>query len=91
MRHYFPQRSSRILERFAGLRVLPRASTDAFRRTRETLLAVNDPQRPTVVSIYGGKLTGYRAAAEKVMRCLRRTLPERKPVANTAHLKLKPA
>jgi len=91
MRHYFPQRSSHILDRFAGVRVLPRSPAAAFKRSRETLLAADDPRRPKVVSIYGGKLTGYRAAADKVMHCLQRTLPARKPVAHTARLKLKPA
>jgi glycerol-3-phosphate dehydrogenase len=40
------------------------------------------------VAIYGGKLTGYRATAQRVMRLLHRTLPSRKPVANTGRLRL---
>jgi glycerol-3-phosphate dehydrogenase len=90
MRHYFPHRSLRVLERFAGLRVLPAAAHAAFKRSRETRLPVDNPQAPRFVTIYGGKLTGYRATAHKVMRLLQRSLPARKRVARTSRLKLKP-
>jgi glycerol-3-phosphate dehydrogenase len=90
LRHYFPHRSQTVVERFAGLRVLPSAGNAVFARSRETRFERDDPRRPRVVSIYGGKLTGYRATAQRVMRLLHRTLPSRKPVANTAQLELKP-
>ena len=90
LRHYFPHRPQKVVERFAGLRVLPAAGSTVFARSRETRLETDDPRRPRVVAIYGGKLTGYRATAQRVMRLLHRTLPSRKPVANTAHLDLKP-
>jgi len=88
--HYFPRRPTTVIERFAGLRVLPASTNVAFRRSRETMLTVNDPKRPRLVSIYGGKLTGYRATAEKVMHMLRHTLPPRTAVAYTADIKLVP-
>jgi glycerol-3-phosphate dehydrogenase len=43
-----------------------------------------------LVTIYGGKLTGYRATAARVMRRLRRSLPARAVVADTAMLSLSP-
>jgi glycerol-3-phosphate dehydrogenase len=90
MAHYFPERSQQVVASFAGLRVLPASGNSTFKRTRETRLPADDPARPRTVAIYGGKLTGYRAAAEKVMKILRRTLPERKRRANTAELPLQP-
>jgi glycerol-3-phosphate dehydrogenase len=90
MQHYFPQRSHRVIDRFAGLRVLPAAKHAAFRRSREIRLVADNPATPRVLSIYGGKLTGYRATATKVMRVLQRTLPARQQVARTSRLPLKP-
>jgi glycerol-3-phosphate dehydrogenase len=70
-RHYFPALSglarSDITERFAGLRVLPAASQAAFDRSRETIFTTDRDVRPRVLGIYGGKLTGWRAAAAHVM------------------------
>ena len=86
--HFFPNRSTEILDSWAGLRVLPAASGSAFRRSRETQLPTDNEGRPRVVSIFGGKLTGYRATAQKVMRKIRRTLPIRKPRADTKKLTL---
>lgn len=91
LQYYFPQRTAHVDDMFAGVRVLPAAEDAAFKRTRETQLPVDDRTRPRVLSIVGGKLTGYRATAQKVMHCLRRTLPARKPRADTTTLALKPA
>lgn len=88
LHHYFPGRPDRVIARFAGLRVLPAADGTIFPRSRETRLTVDRQAQPRVVSIYGGKLTGYRATAQKVMRLLARSLPPRKPVAYTADVKL---
>ena len=87
---YFPDESPKVMDSFAGLRVLPGAQGAAFRRSRETFFSVDNKQRPCVVSIYGGKLTGYRAAAEKVMSILRGSLPVRDQMADTANLMLHP-
>ena len=51
-------------------------------------LAFDDEQRPHLVAIYGGKLTGYRATAQKVMHELAKTLPAREHKADTATLLL---
>jgi glycerol-3-phosphate dehydrogenase len=90
MARYFPERPQQVAGKFAGLRVLPASGNSTFKRSREIHLSVDDPARPRTVAIYGGKLTGYRAAAGKVVKMLRRTLPERKLRAKTAELPLKP-
>ena len=90
MAHYFPERSQQVAGKFAGLRVLPASGNSTFKRSREIHLPVDYPTRPRTVAIYGGKLTGYRAAAEKVVKILRRTLPARKRRAKTAELPLQP-
>ena len=41
-----------------------------------------------VVSIYGGKLTSYRATAEKLLRRINKVLPENRPVADTRSLEI---
>jgi glycerol-3-phosphate dehydrogenase len=89
-RHYFPTRSNRVVDSFAGLRVLPASNNAAFSRSREIMLPVDNPRRPRVVSIYGGKLTGYRATAQKVLHLLAHSLPKRKALAHTADVKLTP-
>jgi glycerol-3-phosphate dehydrogenase len=79
VRHYFPalQALTRgdITERFAGLRVLPAATQAAFDRSRETIFTTDRDARPRVLSIYGGKLTGWRAAAVHVMQRISPSLP----------------
>jgi glycerol-3-phosphate dehydrogenase len=91
LQHYFPDRSTQVVDRFAGLRVLPASGSAAFQRTRETHLEADTSRQPRRVSIYGGKLTGYRATARKVMHLLHRSLPARKAIADTATLPLHPA
>ncbi len=88
LRHYFPALDSEPLESFAGLRVLPRGGGSAFSRPRETVLLTDEGREPRFLTLYGGKLTGYRATAAKVMRNLRRSLPEATPVADTASIPL---
>ena len=87
-RRYFPDRPGPLLESFAGLRVLPRGAGSVFRRSRETILYRNGLDHVQLVTIYGGKLTGYRATAAKVMRLLKKSLPARVPVADTAEILL---
>jgi glycerol-3-phosphate dehydrogenase len=69
--HYFPAMRSmtreHIVQRFAGLRVLPAASQSAFDRSRETIFTTDRDPRPRVLGLYGGKLTGWRAAAAHVL------------------------
>jgi glycerol-3-phosphate dehydrogenase len=94
---YFPRyeadRSGAILDAFAGLRVLPAGPGHAFHRSRETVLhpdAANRGARARLLTIYGGKLTTYRATAEKVMARIAHALPVRRPRADTRELHLPP-
>ncbi len=92
--HYFPQHRQgqrQLLDSFAGLRVLPAHPGAPFSRSRETILLPDREHRPRVLTIYGGKLTAYRATAAAVMARLRPSLPGRTPVADTRTLPLTPA
>jgi glycerol-3-phosphate dehydrogenase len=64
-----------VSESFAGLRVLPREEGSIFSRNRDTILLTDSTDNPRVLSIYGGKLTAYRATAEKVLEKISRSLP----------------
>ncbi|MEE9342108.1 MAG: glycerol-3-phosphate dehydrogenase/oxidase [Gammaproteobacteria bacterium] len=88
--HYFGKQlmESDIVSSFAGLRVLPTGTDTAFSRPRDTLLVCNHEDNPRVVSLYGGKLTAHRATADDVMEKLLRTLPQKKPIADTRTLRL---
>lgn len=69
--HYFPKsqcNAGDIEEVFAGVRVLPKDQRLANKRSRETLYATANAG--TYIGIYGGKLTSYRATADKVLRML---------------------
>ena len=89
--HYFPayrhiQRTD-LLASWAGCRVLPAGKGHAFHRSRETIL-LPDSKRLRVLSIYGGKLTSYRATAEKVVARLADSLPSRQRRGETSKLPL---
>lgn len=87
--HYFPELQINIVERFAGLRVLPRSDKALFQRSRETHIVCNHSATPMYIGIYGGKLTGYRATASKVMKLVRRVIGRRQIRADTRTLKLR--
>jgi glycerol-3-phosphate dehydrogenase len=88
--HYFNARlgTEDVVEAFAGLRVLPAGAGAAFSKSRDTFLYQENADRPRVVSIYGGKLTSYRASAEKLMTMIARSLPAATPLADTRTLEL---
>ena len=88
LERYFPNHPAKFVAAWAGLRVLPRGEAKAFSRTREVQLAVDDPLDVRRVAIYGGKLTGYRATAIKVLERLKPALPSRTRKADTATLRL---
>jgi glycerol-3-phosphate dehydrogenase len=94
-RHYFSAANglsrADILMRFAGLRVLPAASQKAFDRSRETIFTTDREPYPRVLGIYGGKLTGWRAAAEHVLERIRPSLGVRQRRASTDQLVLRRA
>jgi glycerol-3-phosphate dehydrogenase len=92
VRHYFPRYrdldASRLTGSFAGLRVLPAGPGHAFHRSRETLLVTDRPNHPRLLSIYGGKLTTYRAVAERIMTRIAGSLANGRPIARTDRLPL---
>lgn len=85
---YMPERSTNVLAAWAGLRVLPKLPGRAFSRPRDVTFTFDDEARPRLVAIWGGKLTGYRATAEKVLQSLAPQLPQQRRVADTATLRL---
>ncbi len=97
LKRYFPAhrdlRADDVVAAFAGLRVLPSGAGHAFHRSRETIL---DSDRgpaegpPRVLSVYGGKLTTYRATAAKILARIQSALPQRRPRADTRELPLAP-
>jgi glycerol-3-phosphate dehydrogenase len=78
------------LTAFAGLRVLPGGKGHAFHLSRETRLIADRKYHPRLLTIYGGKLTAYRATAEKVIRRIAGSLATRRTVADTRRLRLDP-
>ncbi|NNJ96870.1 MAG: glycerol-3-phosphate dehydrogenase/oxidase [Gammaproteobacteria bacterium] len=88
--HYFRQDLGReqVIDAFAGLRVLPGGQGEAFNKSRDTHFLADDASHPRLVSIYGGKLTSYRAVADKLLAMISKTLPVRTPLADTRTLKL---
>ncbi len=95
LRHYFPAfrdaARSQVHGAFAGLRVLPAQGGHAFHRSRETLLVTDRDSRPRVLSIYGGKLTTWRAVSARVLSHIAPSLPQRRAVARTDRLELHPS
>jgi len=89
--HYFPHLPLTEIAAFAGLRVLPRDEAQPFDRGRELILWTDRISRPRVLSLYGGKLTSYRADAAKALKRLEPSLPVRRPQADTRRLRLQPA
>jgi len=92
LKRYFPRygalHARDLVGCFAGLRVLPAGGGHAFHRSRETALIADRERRPRVLGIYGGKLTGWRATGEQVLKRIAPSLPDRQPVTDTSTLKL---
>lgn len=92
--HHFPKYKSQhpasIVREFAGLRVLPSSASTPFSRPRDTTLHVDRNNLPRCLTIYGGKLTAYRATAAAVMDKLAPSLPRRPVIADTCALPLHP-
>jgi glycerol-3-phosphate dehydrogenase len=94
-RRYFPAFAhlgrGDIVQRFAGLRVLPSERQSAFDRSRETMYCTDREPNPRVLAIYGGKLTGWRAAAAQVLKRISPSLPGRPRLASTENMPLRRA
>jgi len=87
--HYFNNAITRkdVIRAFAGLRVLPVDSGSAFARSREIMIH-NDKANRQVFTVYGGKLTAYRATGERILQLVKKTLPQRERKADVRTLKL---
>ncbi|HLQ12867.1 MAG TPA: FAD-dependent oxidoreductase [Steroidobacteraceae bacterium] len=92
LRHYFPRFRDAALAppvaSFAGLRVLPAGEGHAFHRSRETLLTTDRAVRPRLLSVYGGKLTTWRAVSARALAMIAASLPARPARARTDQLEL---
>ncbi len=84
---HFPGLPTNVVESFAGLRVLPKSGGGLSARSRETVLLADAPL-PRLISIFGGKLTGYRHTAACVMDRFTPVLPAREARADTRGLML---
>ena len=93
LKHYFPRwrafAAGDLIGSFAGLRVLPGGAGHAFHRSRETQLVLDRPARPRVLSIYGGKLTTWRAVSQRALRLIAASLPRPRLQARTDRLHLR--
>lgn len=94
LKQHFPQYESYgvadIADAWAGLRVLPSGKGHAFHRTREVILKTDRKKKPRVLSVYGGKLTAYRATAQEVMKEIRPSLVAKPRRGYTDKLPLTP-
>ncbi|HEY8386574.1 MAG TPA: glycerol-3-phosphate dehydrogenase/oxidase [Porticoccaceae bacterium] len=81
-------RACRVVDRMAGLRVLPAGEEAPTARSRDVRLVTHLQGGSGYLAIYGGKLTGYRLTAQKVIRALAPVLGKRTPLADTARLRL---
>jgi glycerol-3-phosphate dehydrogenase len=87
LRHYFPRIEPKVVGEFAGVRVLPHGDDRPFTRPRDCVFHV-DPRHPRLLSLYGGKLTGYRRTGQDVVAKVQQVLGPRVPKADTATLLL---
>ena len=71
---HFPDYDGKVCGEMAGLRVLPSGRQKHYQRSREVRLITDQPKEPHYLGIYGGKLTSYRATAEKAVKVIGSTL-----------------
>ncbi|WP_461482711.1 glycerol-3-phosphate dehydrogenase/oxidase [Porticoccus sp.] len=84
LHHYFPDYRGMVCGDMAGLRVLPKEQAGFHWRSREVQFVEGNHY----LAIYGGKLTGYRATAEKAMQRISKVLGGATPQADTRTLPL---
>lgn len=87
-RHFPARADAPQVGAWAGLRVLPAGAAAAFDRRRDTVFDVDSECRPTVLAIYGGKLTTWRTTAQRALQMLAPSLPRATRRADTAALPL---
>ncbi len=91
LNNYFPDYTGAVSAEMAGLRVLPQCDEEqSFNQvSREVQLITDEKRLPHYLGIYGGKLTGYRATAQKVVKIIEKTLCRRDQRVSTKDLLLK--
>ena len=83
---YFPnEKNIKILNQFAGLRVLPKYNGSLFSRPRDTVLHW---ATAGLLSLYGGKLTAYRSTSDLVLKKIKPLLGKKRRIAFTEQLLL---
>ena len=83
---YFPKdKNIKILNQFAGLRVLPKYNGSLFSRPRDTVLHW---ATTGLLNLYGGKLTAYRSTSNSVLKKIKPLLGKKRRVAFTEQLLL---
>jgi glycerol-3-phosphate dehydrogenase len=87
---HFPHYEGNVCEEMAGLRVLPSGRQKHYRRSREVQLITDHAKHPHYLGIYGGKLTAYRATAEKAVKVINDALGSSENAINTQTLPLAP-
>jgi glycerol-3-phosphate dehydrogenase len=85
--HYYPGNLPKIIRSFAGVRVLPKLKNAAFSRPRESIIW-QDIAIPSIISLYGGKLTTFRTTAKKVVKLIKKQLGPKENIADIDHLPL---
>lgn len=92
---YFPKfarySKNNLSKSFAGLRVLPAGGDTPFAKARDTIIHEDLVNFPGLYTLYGGKLTAYRATAEQLLNRIKSDLPNRTARADTRQLPLTPA
>ncbi|WP_345843715.1 FAD-dependent oxidoreductase [Shewanella algae] len=78
---------AKVLAHFSGMRVLPKGDGDAFGRPREVQL-YQRYSHPRLLTLYGGKLTTFRATAKAVTAEMSKVLGKRSPKADVDKLML---
>lgn len=76
-----------VIDTYCGVRVLPSGQQNANKKIRDTQLITSINRNHQYLAIYGGKLTAYRATAEKVVKTLMPHLPKKRFIS-TRDLKL---
>ncbi|QFU21419.1 FAD-dependent oxidoreductase [Shewanella eurypsychrophilus] len=76
---------SLVIETLCGVRVLPKESANSFDRTRESFIKTSITH-PRLLTLYGGKLTTFRATAKEAVQWLEVTLGKKVAIADVDKL-----
>ena len=94
LKHYFPRYTGQLVASWSGLRVLPKAEPTGHSlrpfssQPRDTFIQADNEQTPSLISLFGGKLTTYRTTANIVADQAERKLGKKPNPQNTRHIQL---